>query len=264
MKKLLIAASFALVGVVFAEEAQKVAPEKQLSPEILAKRAESSRRRREKLVVPGSQKGVFLFANADVKSVPNATIAEVTAIIAKNMDIKFDICESKPATPATAAKMLREKGAAAGVFIVYEKDLPILLSAPEENWVILNARALKTSTDDEQAVAKRMKCEIFRAFSIASGSHRSQFGGNVMSADSLKDLDRLPEIFFPYDVYQRIDANLTNLGITPLRYVRYSVAVREGWAPAPTNDVQREIVKLWEEQKARRAAEDAKKDEPKK
>ena len=250
MKTLLIAVSLALAGTVLAEEA------KALSPEIIAKRQASARRRNEKLVVPGSQKGVFLFANADVKSVPNAAIAEITQGISKSLDIKFEICESKPATPATAAKMLKEKGAAAGVFIVYEKDLPVLLSAPEENWVILNVRAIQTGSTDEAAVTKRTKCELFRAFCIAGGAYRSQFGGNIMSTNSMQDLDRLPEIFFPYDVFQRIEDNLTRIGITPRKIVRYSVALREGWAPAPTNDVQREIVRLWETEKAKKAAQD--------
>ena len=41
------------------------------------------------------------------------------------------------------------------------------------------------------------------------------------------------------------------LNVPPLRKAQYIVAAREGWAPAPTNDIQKAI---WDRVKAARAA----------
>ena len=55
------------------------------------------------------------------------------------------------------------------------------------------------------------------------------------------------------NVYRAVE----KLGIPDEREVPYVKALREGWAPAPTNDAQRAAVQKWEEVKAKRAEKEA-------
>lgn len=62
---------------------------------------------------------------------------------------------------------------------------------------------------------------------------------------SLKELDALPRTPCP-DTYRSVREGALKFGIRQARRTTYRQAVREGWAPTPTNDVQRAI---WEEVK---------------
>ena len=57
----------------------------------------------------------------------------------------------------------------------------------------------------------------------------------------LSDLDAIPGLDFALDVEARIVNNMNTSGIRPYRIAKYSEAVKEGWAPAPTNDYQKAI-----------------------
>lgn len=253
MKKLLIVVAVAgLSGMLLAEQAKPAsAPEKALTPEQIAKRKATARRLNERIEVPNSQRGKFLFANADEKNVPRVMIDIMMKAIAKHLDIAYEVVPVKEASPSDATKKLRENAAAAGVFIVYDKNLPSLLAAPEDNWAMLNVRALMTDGIEGDALTKRITGELYRAFMAASGAIRSQYPGNLMGISSMKEVDDLPEFFLPFDVFQRIEEHYAHIGLSPRKYVRYMNAVREGWAPAPTNDVQREIVELYKKRQAK-------------
>ena len=43
------------------------------------------------------------------------------------------------------------------------------------------------------------------------------------------------------DMVKRAEKYMEKCGVTPLRIATYRQACREGWAPAPTNDVQKAI-----------------------
>ena len=56
-----------------------------------------------------------------------------------------------------------------------------------------------------------------------------------------EDLDKLLTDGFTFDMASSINENLQALGMHPERKVPYIKAVKEGWAPAPTNDIQKAI-----------------------
>ena len=58
---------------------------------------------------------------------------------------------------------------------------------------------------------------------------------------SLADLDKMKPRNVSPDTMMHIPAT-SRLGIQTISYASYRKAVEEGWAPAPTNDVQRTIM----------------------
>lgn len=63
-----------------------------------------------------------------------------------------------------------------------------------------------------------------------------------MSAPTLRLLDLTVDTI-PMDMVGYYQAFLKPLGVIPREYTTYKRAGREGWAPAPTNDIQKAI---WE------------------
>ena len=59
--------------------------------------------------------------------------------------------------------------------------------------------------------------------------------------DSLSDLDSIPGLDFALDIEARIVNNMNETEVKPYRIAKYSEAVQEGWAPAPTNEFQKAI-----------------------
>ena len=54
------------------------------------------------------------------------------------------------------------------------------------------------------------------------------------------DLDKLVEEV-PVDISMRTIEYLSKMGVTPIQYTTYYRAVQQGWAAAPTNDIQKAI-----------------------
>ena len=83
-----------------------------------------------------------------------------------------------------------------------------------------------------------------RALALACGSWTSQYTGNILTVSSVAGLDSVDPDKVVFDMVQRCTKHLESIGVTPSRKATYQVACREGWAPAPTNDVQKAI---WDE-----------------
>ena len=58
---------------------------------------------------------------------------------------------------------------------------------------------------------------------------------------SISDLDKYPDEAIPVDVLGRTLRYLPEAGCNLRTMVPYRTACREGWAPAPTNDIQKAI-----------------------
>ena len=142
------------------------------------------------------------------------------------------ISESDPAKAKQAAN--------ANLAIVVIDDLakPTMLLAPEERWAIVNVA--KLAAKREADFPQRCRKEIIRAFSLLCGGGCSQYRGNLLDATSFREID-LAEEMIPADVSARYPGYLANLGVTPHKVTTYKKACEEGWAPAPTNEVQQAI-----------------------
>lgn len=51
----------------------------------------------------------------------------------------------------------------------------------------------------------------------------------------------------PFDKFAAFAKHLSDFGVKPRKMATYKRACQEGWAPAPTNDIQKAI---WEKAKA--------------
>lgn len=121
---------------------------------------------------------------------------------------------------------------------------PALMIAPEVPWAGVNVGALYVDKPSEAVLIDRVQKEIWRAFLFLGGSANSTMQPCVMrTIRKPADLDKCANRIPKPDVLQRVLEGAKNLGITPEATCSYYQACQEGWAPAPTNDLQRAI---WE------------------
>ncbi len=155
-----------------------------------------------------------------------------------------------------AARRLKDATHPAVIAVADVPGRPALGVFPEEAVAFVNVAPLKT--DDETRYRARVNKELWRAAGFALGAYVLPRKGCVMeSVTSVEQLDKLPaQMLSPMrfaNIYRTVEA----LDIPDGREVLYAKALREGWAPAPTNDAQRAAVKKWEEVKAKRAEKEA-------
>lgn len=192
-----------------------------------------------KITKPGSQNGTIVIANSQADA--NVEwLNEAAQYIADTLHYKA-IVENKVFEMQDA-----HRAKAVMIYIVNDTALPTIFCAPEELWGVVNVAKLKTEkTAFYQA---RVKKEISRVFALVSGASSSKFVGTLLNPiTTTSELDTHVDNRLPADVLARIPAYLGQVGITPAFISTYAAACKQGWAPAPTNDVQKAI---WEKIKA--------------
>ena len=137
------------------------------------------------------------------------------------------------------------KGAAMQLRIVDDPtDLAPMTVSPEAGRGVLNVAALtndlRSAADVQKLLPNRAKLEFLRLICYAFGVGGSQFGGNLLSATSVRDLDGMG-LFLPVDVFDKIDASAAKRGLKPEIVAEYYEACEQGWAPTPTNAAQKAI-----------------------
>lgn len=115
---------------------------------------------------------------------------------------------------------------------------------PDSAEVFVNIKALSKDSPDQQKLNARISKEVWRGLIYVLG------GGNTFTAQcvmkpvaSLADLDAIPATMACPEAYMRIADGAAKFGLKAERRCTYRQACKEGWAPAPTNDIQR---KVWE------------------
>lgn len=183
---------------------------------------------------PGSIRGHVAVMNRQ-NLLPESLFTEAAEIIRERLRYDFRIGGDESLL----------KGAALQLSIVDNPDdtAPMTVS-PEIGRGQLNVAALTNDLSSADAVRKllpnRARLEFLRLTCYAFGVGGSQFGGNLLSATSLQDLDSMKP-FLPVDVFDKIDASARKRGLRPEVLASYREACEQGWAPAPTNDVQKAI-----------------------
>lgn len=200
---------------------------------------------------PNSAKGKIVFVNTQEEMSANNISAAIKSL--KDVLTRYSVLvvSSKLDEP----RKLKDKyNADIAVIIISKEGAPSLLVAPEENWAIINVHSLQKNLKSDVAKEKffeaRCRKEIMRGFACAAGGLDSTFPGNIMSITKIEELDFCEE-FLPFDKVNTLKSRMKAIGITPARSTSYRVACREGWAPAPTNDVQQAI---WDKVKAEQNA----------
>lgn len=125
---------------------------------------------------------------------------------------------------------------------------PTLLVAPEVPWAGVNVGALAADHPSQEVLVKRTQKEIWRAFLYACGAANSMMQPCLMRpVFGLRDLDAKHVAVPCPDPLPRVMTTANQLQITEKSRKTYLVACQEGWAPEPTNEVQKVI---WEKVKA--------------
>ncbi len=131
----------------------------------------------------------------------------------------------------TAQGLARAKGTVAAVLVVDDAELPFLVASPDGRWTILNVAAL---AGDAAKAPARLERLVWGAASLALGA------GVPAPFASLAELDAAPAVPGPAAHNALVDAARAR-GVGLIALATYRRACEEGWAPAPTNDVQRAI-----------------------
>ena len=124
-------------------------------------------------------------------------------------------------------------------------DASRMVVAPEDGWGMVDVGALAKDGPAPGRLAERVRKELWRTTAIMLGASDSTFRPCLLEpVHSLSDLDGLTAKLVSPEPYGNIQHNAKVLGCGLTTYVTYRTACREGWAPAPTNDVQKAI---WQE-----------------
>ena len=196
-----------------------------------------------RILQPNSGKGVFVIANAQSK-IDVAAIQDLANLIQGHTMIEIHVVSDNADMSTSTLKRLN---AQMGISVRDEPSRPGLLIAPEEGWAVVNVAPLAKGNDAELNFKKRVRKELYRAFGLLAGGCGSSYHGNLL--DPIRtpdDLDLYPEsdVQMPYDMMQKLPRFCAKFDLKPWRITTYRRAVHEGWAPQPTNDVQKAI---WQE-----------------
>ena len=180
------------------------------------------------------------------KKVSSDFIREVVAQFNTGLNIYVEVVDmdfvADPFELAKKAISIPRTGIAA--IIVDDSKLPPILSAMESGWSILNIRHLRDDLPPKAVYEMRLRKEINRAFAEAAGAGLSFNKPCVMEpVYKLSDLDAITFPVVSPEAMSKISQACAKRGVPPVRSDTYQNACKEGWAPAPTNDVQRAI---WE------------------
>ena len=117
---------------------------------------------------------------------------------------------------------------------------------PEDFRARVNVRALAADGADGAVVEERLRKQLIRAALFVLGSGYSPSPCLARPVRNLAELDALDARLLSPETMTHLFA-MPKLGVREVRFATYYQAVREGWAPEPTNDIQRAI---WEQARA--------------
>jgi len=184
-------------------------------------------------------KGRIVYANLQ-RTVGTEDIAKTMGVLARYLRIRIDAVDAKAEDLADTGKYLLGTGAKAVVIVVDNATDPAILVAPEDKWAKVNVGRFK-----DKNVKRRAQMELLRAFCYLCGGIGSEYENPLTGfIGNPAQLDDSPVAELPVDVVNRCTRYLKQLGVVPYVEATYRKACREGWAPAPANDVQKAI---WEE-----------------
>jgi len=192
------------------------------------------------LARPGTPAGRIVFVNnqtavpaEDLKATQERNSVKLRGLCSWTNDV--------PATVESATAVRKGLKANFAVFVIDDAKMPMSLVAMEDKWAFVNVAPLKEAGADGELVRHRAKNELARVYGVLCGGAASQFKSKLMNTvDSPKDLNGCTDEL-PVDTTAKMMQYVELRGCKPLQLAPYSRACREGWAPAPTNDVQRAI-----------------------
>ena len=165
---------------------------------------------------------------------PQKVLEGIASNIGKTLRWKVVICDDK-------SFATNNFGGSKGLVIYFDgaSDAPTILAAPENGWAAIGVKALRNGGKTEEAFLSRVRKEAWRGVAYALGVGHESVPSVLRPIYKPSDLEAMDdEMPSPYSLSVISEcAALRDIG--QVRIVSYRQACREGWAPAPTNDVQR-------------------------
>ena len=192
------------------------------------------------VVYPNSQKGSVAIIDIQDSISIEESFNEVFQSVKRQIPVKIEYIKKSAAEYTTLKSQSKANFA---VILTSEEKLPPSMIVPEEGYAVVNLEKYKKGLSlpkDNAAYKKRCAKATLKAFMLLCGGCASRYPGHVGTALSVCDLD-LSHDKIPIDIQDGIKKYLSSAGVTPLRRTIYKKAVEEGWAPAPTNDIQKAI-----------------------
>ena len=122
---------------------------------------------------------------------------------------------------------------------------PTLLAAPEDYWATVNVSRLKEGNPSAEVLKSRVIKEMWRAVGYALGAaNASQYTCVMRPISCPADLDKEKVAVLTPQPMMAVSKTASQLGFARGGQATYRKACEEGWAPQPTNDVQKAI---WEQ-----------------
>ena len=164
-----------------------------------------------------------------------------------NLD-RFGLCPSEAVRKSLTGNALAEGRAAAkescGVVMLVDgaEDAPLVAVYPEEHLAIIDMTALSKGASGSGVRQDRVEKLTWRAIGHLVGCGAPDGYTCVMKpVRNMAELDAMPNKFIHPATFFKARPYFDMCGVTPARKGTYESACQQGWAPAPTNDVQKAI-----------------------
>ena len=153
------------------------------------------------------------------------------------IDVEAGAIPDGESAMAYARAAAKADGIGATVVVVDDKGLPIIMSSPDEKWAILNVASFKRDELED-----RMLKSLWGAVARAVGAGSTGDAGCVLVPfGSVQQLDAIAAAEPSPVAHNALIDTAKMSGINMIFFATYRTACQQGWAPQPTNDVQRTI-----------------------
>lgn len=143
---------------------------------------------------------------------------------------------------------VRQPETAVTIVVAEDDFLPTVTVAPEKGWGVVNIRALAADNPSRARLEERVQKELWRSLVWIVGESHDE-NCVMRHATTLAGLDAIGTMEPSPDPMFRLVCGAGRWKIRPLVRSTYLDACYEGWAPAPTNAIQKA---LWERVRAER------------
>ena len=192
------------------------------------------------LVPPPEYAKHLLFLDARKENIPD--LAKFTGPAERMLSIAIETQNATLSDEASPQKTAfdAKSGKAGAVILLYERaGDPTETAFLQDGVMLVNMANLKI--EDSKTLSRRFATEFWRSIGFVMGAYSStaQMGSSLQALYSPHDYASLKGAGLAPMQVAAISANKSKLGIFSRSMVPYSRACREGWAPFPTNAVQR-------------------------
>ncbi len=225
MKHIIFLATISLSLLVIGETTEEHKAELQKKVQIL--------KGGDKIAKPGTQRGTVTVVNAQARA-DKEWIAAAVAYLRQETNFKIELKDGEfnQGSPSVMGAMT--------LYVIDNPELPRVVVAPDDRWGYCNiSKIYSEKTPFFEARTKKM---VSRGFAMLCGGMSSSYTISLAGPmPRVTDLDVLPNAQIPVDVTIRMTPYMEKFGVMPAILKPYKIACQEGWAPAPTNEVQQAI-----------------------